>query len=138
MKWTRAQPSCDNYPGANSNQVENTILCLIVSFILFCFLHSQIYPNLLNPNQGCQSVDKGGGIWIFCFRRLAWFVKVDKITFFGVYSKMAEKRIFSIFFYSDLNLCKASQVHAFSPHACASLHGSLWKFGWWSIIILWT
>ena len=30
---------------------------------------------------------------------------------------MAEKRIFLIFVDSDLNLCKALQVCAFSPHA---------------------
>ena len=40
----------------------------------------------------------------------AWLEKVNKITFFGVYSKMAEKRIFLIFVDSDLNPCKASQV----------------------------
>ena len=67
---------------------------------------------------------------------MAWFEKVNKITFFGVYSKIAEKRIFLIFVDSDLNLCKASQVRAFSPRARASLHGSLWKFGWWSSTIL--
>ena len=55
---------------------------------------------------------------------LAWFEKVNKITFFGVYSKIAEKRIFLIFIGLDLNLCKASQVRAFSPRARASLHGS--------------
>ena len=49
----------------------------------------------------------------------------------GVYSKIAEKRIFLIFVDSDLNLCKASQVCVFSSRAHASLHGSLWKFGWW-------
>ena len=38
---------------------------------------------------------------------------------------MAEKRIFSIFVDSDLNLYTASQVRAFSPRARASLHGSL-------------
>ena len=44
---------------------------------------------------------------------------------FGVYSKMAEKRIFLIFVDSELNLCKASQVRAFSPRAHASFHRSL-------------
>ena len=29
-------------------------------------------------------------------------------------------------------------MRAFSPRARASLHGSLWKFGWWSSTILWT
>ena len=49
------------------------------------------------------------------------------------------KRIcLQIYVDSDLNLCKTSQVRAFSPRACASLHGSLWKFGWWSSTILWT
>ena len=47
------------------------------------------------------------------------------ITFFGVYSKMAEKRIFLIFVDLYLNFCKASQVRVFSPHVRASLHGSL-------------
>ena len=56
---------------------------------------------------------------------LAWFEKVNKITFFSVYSKIAKKRIFLIFVDSDLNLCKASQVRTFSPRARASLHGSL-------------
>ena len=56
----------------------------------------------LKKNEGCQSVDKGGGIWIFCFRRLI-------ITFFGVYSNMAEKRIFLIFVDSFLNFCKAGE-----------------------------
>ena len=38
---------------------------------------------------------------------------MNKITFFGVSSKIAEKRIFLIFVDSDLNICKASQVRAF-------------------------
>ena len=42
---------------------------------------------------------------------------------------MAEKRIFSIFVDLDLNLCKASRVHAFSPRARASLRGSLCLVG---------
>ena len=63
---------------------------------------------------------------------------MNKLTFFGVYSKIAEKHIFLIFVDSDLNLCKASQVRAFSPRARTSLHGSLWIFSWWSSIILWT
>ena len=52
---------------------------------------------------------------------------MNKITFFGVYSKIAEKRIFLIFVDSDLNLCKASQVRAFSPHAhlCTDLYENL-------------
>ena len=56
----------------------------------------------------------------------AWLLaELGKITFFGVFSKIAEKRIFLFFVYSDLNLCKASQVRAFSPRVRASLHGSL-------------
>ena len=56
----------------------------------------------------------------------AWlWAELGKITFFGVFSKIAEKRIFLIFVDSDLNLCKASQVRAFSHRARASLHRSL-------------
>ena len=53
---------------------------------------------------------------------------MNKITFLGVYSKMAEKRIFLIFVDSDLNLCKASQVRAFRlvrEHLCTDLYENL-------------
>ena len=97
---------------------------------------------LSKENNGCQSVDKGGKIWIFRFRRLFIIfwpgMKIWINFFFSVNSKMAEKRIFAIFVDSDLNHYKASQVSAFSPRVRASLQGSLWKFGWWLSTILWT
>ena len=47
---------------------------------------------------------------------------MNKITFFGVYSKMAKKHIFLIFVDLDLNLFKASQVRA---HLCTDLYENL-------------
>ena len=55
---------------------------------------------------------------------------MNKITFFGVYSKMAKKRIFLIFVDADLNLCKVSQVRT---DLCTDLYEN-----WWSSTILWT
>ena len=44
----------------------------------------------------------------------ACLAKVNKITFFGVYSKMAEKRIFLIFVDSFLNFCKVNKNFDYS------------------------
>ena len=40
---------------------------------------------------------------------LTWFENFNKITFFGVYSEMAEKHPSLIFFNSFLNFCKSDK-----------------------------
>ena len=63
------------------------------------------------------------------FNILGWFKHLNKITFFGVYSKMVEKRIFLIFVDLELNLCKASQsAHVFT--SCARIFARIFMKIW--------
>ena len=64
---------------------------------------------------------------------MAWFENLNKITFFGVYSKMADTRPFLIFFYLFLNFCTANKNCDYS----ANFHLKGPQFELWTFFIFW-